>query len=563
MAITFVGSYVGTHAAVSAQNVAFSLLRNESNAQPTLQQGDIVFVAVEVASTVDRTQAQLTPSGYTAAHTDNYQNDSNDSNFLVSYKVMGATPDTSVDIPASNATTAGVAYAIYVFRGVDTTTPMDATPVVTGNINTGVANAAAITPVTAGAWIVVFAGAAVAAGAVFTNPAGMSTTTNHFRSATITTTTNDANIGGAIFTGWTSGSYDPAAFGGSTSTNTGSWSAVTLALRPILDPRTGSLAATESGADTASITGDVIVQGSLAATSTGSDTASMSGTVTDPASTGSLAATETGADTASLAGDVLVNGSLAATETGADTASIAGDVFIQGALSASEVGADTASLAGDVIVQGALATTEAGADTASFGGDTVVQGSFAATETGSDTASFQGAGASPAVTGSIAATESGADIASVSGKVVLSGAFAAVETGSDTAAMSGLVVSFTVTGSLSASESGSDTAAFYEQEPPPTPAITTGSIVRPRRGFRPSILIDFEDDASASTALASQEIIAEVGAVVARSPDPVNARASLEFTQIEAYYAPAIRARTGWNDPSDEELALILDFALD
>lgn len=563
MAITFVGSYVGTHAATSAQTVNFSNLRDASNNTPTLQEGDLVLVAVENASTVDRTQAQLTPSGYTALHTDDYRNDSNDSNFLVSRKFMGATPDTSVAIPASNATTAGVAYAIYVFRGVDTTTPMDATPVVTGATNTGKANPPAITPVTAGAWIVVFGGAAVAAGAVFTNPGDLSTETNHFRSATITTTTNDANIGVGIKTDWTSGSFDPTVFGGSTTTNTGSWSAVTLALRPILDPVTGSLASTETGSDTASIAGDVIVQGPLAATEGGADTASMSGTVTDPASTGSLAATETGADTASLAGDVFVSGSLAAIEVGGDTASIAGDIFIQGALSVSEVGADTASLAGDVIVQGALAATETGADTASFGGDTVVQGSFAATETGSDTASFQGAGASPAVAGSMTATETGADTASVSGKVIVSGAITAINSQADTAAMSGLVVSFTVTGSLSASESGSDTAAFYEQEPPPTPAITTGSIVRPRRGFRPSILIDFEDDASASTALASQELIAEVGAVVARSPDPVNARASLEFTQIEAYYAPAIRARTGWNDPSDEELALILDFALD
>jgi hypothetical protein len=251
MAITFVGSHVGTHAATSAQTVNFSSLLNASGATPTLQAGDYVLVAVEVASTVDRTQAQLTPSGYTALHTDDYRNDSNDSNFLVSGKFMPTTPDTSVAIPASNATTAGVAYAIYVFRGVNATTPMDATPVVTGATNTGVANAAAITPVTPGAWIAVFAGAAVAAGAVFTNPTGMSTTTNHFRSATITTTTNDANIGGALKTDWVSGAFDPAAFGGSTSTNTGSWSAVTLALRPILDPVTGTFASSESGSDVA------------------------------------------------------------------------------------------------------------------------------------------------------------------------------------------------------------------------------------------------------------------------------------------------------------------------
>lgn len=242
MAITFVGSYAATHKATSAQTIAFSNLKDESNVTPTLQQGDYVLVAVENAGNANRTQAQLTPSGYTALHTDDYQNDSNDSNFLVSGKFMGATPDTTVDIPASSATTHGVGYEIYVFRGINATTPMDVTVVVTGGINTGVADAAAITPVTAGAWIVVFAGAAVAAGAVFTNPAGMSTTTNHFRTATDAFASIDAVIGGAIYTGWTSGAYDPAAFGGSTSTNTGSWSAVTLALRPIVShAATGTL----------------------------------------------------------------------------------------------------------------------------------------------------------------------------------------------------------------------------------------------------------------------------------------------------------------------------------
>lgn len=239
MAISFVGSYVGTHAATSAQSIAFSNLKDASGATPTLAQNDIVYVAVENATAaVNRGAGALVPSGYTAAHTALYNTDTNASNFQVSYKVMGSTPDTSVAIPASNATTAGVAYAIYVFRGVNTTTPHSATPTTAGAGNTGVANAPAITPTAGdtGAWIVAFAGAAVAAGAVFTNPAGMSTTTNHFRSATITSTTNDANIGGALYTAWTSGAYDPAVFGGSTSTNTGSWSAVTLALKPYVPP---------------------------------------------------------------------------------------------------------------------------------------------------------------------------------------------------------------------------------------------------------------------------------------------------------------------------------------
>lgn len=64
--------------------------------------------------------------------------------------------------------------------------------------------------------------------------------------------------------------------------------------------------------------------------------------------TGSLAATESGSDTAAIAGSVLVEGSLAATESGADTADFAGDVIVSGALDATETGEDTADFAGTV-----------------------------------------------------------------------------------------------------------------------------------------------------------------------------------------------------------------------
>jgi len=233
--ISFVGSKTFTHAAITAQSCSLTDLKDESNNNATLLEGDHVFIGYVLASTVDRTQAQQTPSGYTALHTDEYRNDSNDVNLLVSVKEMGASPDTTVSIPASNATTAGCSVVIVALRGVDPASVNDVAAVATGGTNTGIANGGAITPSTAGAWILVFAGAAVAAGAVFTNPSGMSTTTNHFRSATITTTTNDANAAVAIKTDWTSGSVDPAAFGGSTSTNTGSWATATLAIRPLLD----------------------------------------------------------------------------------------------------------------------------------------------------------------------------------------------------------------------------------------------------------------------------------------------------------------------------------------
>ena len=117
-----------------------------------------------------------------------------------------------------------------------------------------------------------------------------------------------------------------------------------------------------------------------------------------------------------------------------------------------------------------------------------------------------------------------------------------------------------------------NTNIFYSPvvaDPPvPQPVLGGGSLVRPRKGFRPSILLEFDEDetlpdASASVVLAGLALSAQIGAVVASSPDPINARVNVTFTQIEAYMQPIIRAKSSWNDPSDEELAFILDFALD
>lgn len=212
----------------------------------------------------------------------------------------------------------------------------------------------------------------------------------------------------------------------------------------------GSLAASEAGDDTVSVSGQVAVTGALAVTETGDDTVAVTGTVTV---TGSLAAAETGADTAAVAGAVAVAGDLAATEAGADTAAVAGLVAVTGDLAATETGADTFAATGGAGVQGSLAATETGADTAAVSGTVAVAGALAATEVGSDSVAVVGA---VVVTGDLAATESGADVASIIGGNVLTGSLAATETGADTAAVAGLVA---VTGSLAATETGVDTAA--------------------------------------------------------------------------------------------------------
>lgn len=200
----------------------------------------------------------------------------------------------------------------------------------------------------------------------------------------------------------------------------------------------------------------VAVTGSMAATESGADTFAASGTVTDPAITGTFAATETGADTAAATGDVLVQGSGAATETGADTAAATGTILVQGSLAATETGADTAAATGTVLVEGTGAATETGADTLAATGtvtDPAITGTFAATETGSDALAASGV---VLVQGSGAFVESGADLAASTGTVLVQGSLAATETGTDTLLASGGAVS---TGTFAAIETGSDTAA--------------------------------------------------------------------------------------------------------
>lgn len=229
-----------------------------------------------------------------------------------------------------------------------------------------------------------------------------------------------------------------------------SWGARLLTVGAVVIPAaTGSLAATETGADTASLSGDVLVAGALAVT-------------------------ETGADTAALVGDVLVTGTLAATESGSDTAALTGDVLVGGALAVTETGADTAALAGDVLIDGALAAVESGADTAAFSGAVPVVGTLAATETGSDTAAL--AGYVP-VLGLLAATETGADTAALAGEgvTIASGSLAAIESGSDTAALTGAIL---VSGVLAATEIGADTATFYSSVPAQPARVRRGGPTR-------------------------------------------------------------------------------------
>jgi hypothetical protein len=156
---------------------------------------------------------------------------------------------------------------------------------------------------------------------------------------------------------------------------------------------TGTLSATETGADTSAIIGAVQVHGTLAANESGQDSAAFSGYGTAPTITGTLSATESGSDTFASAGKVYISGALSTAELGQDTASFVGDGAappITGSVSATESGGDSASVSGKVYVAGTLSAIEGGLDAFAASGDIYVFGTLSAVESGSDTASFTG-----------------------------------------------------------------------------------------------------------------------------------------------------------------------------
>lgn len=162
---------------------------------------------------------------YTVA--DLFSSDSASANLHVAAKFAGATPDTTVTIPGSGSTSAGQAFGVEVWRGVNIASPFDVTTTTATGANTGRPNPPAITPNTKYAEIVVFGGgtAFFASGADFTSSAF-----DNFASAT-GSDTGSGTIGIGEFA-WTTGAFDAAAFGGGDAGTGSAWAAAAMALRP-------------------------------------------------------------------------------------------------------------------------------------------------------------------------------------------------------------------------------------------------------------------------------------------------------------------------------------------
>ena len=233
--IAFVGgiTYAGGSTA-SITGINLSGLVGGLNSTP--QKDDLVVVTLASASTANRT---LTCSGnvtgtYNGAYTELYIASATtyDTNLETFYQFMGDTPDTSLTLTSTTASTSDAwAVVIQVWRFVDRVTPLDVSSTTATASSSGLADPPAITPVTQGTVILVVGAAAHALGATafFASPEDAQLT--FFTTAG--NSTNDITVGMGSYREWTSGAYNPTAFRlTATNPTNGSWAAATIALRP-------------------------------------------------------------------------------------------------------------------------------------------------------------------------------------------------------------------------------------------------------------------------------------------------------------------------------------------
>lgn len=185
--------------------------------------GDLVIIAFAPNSGANRT---FSANNSFISLVDLYSNSGVDSNLFICYKVMGATPDTSVTITQSaSSANQGEPGLVYVLRNVNTTTPLDVTTT-TASGTTAAINPPAITPSSARSVIVAIGGSAHGGGLI-----------NYSSSNLINTnqlsinTTYDATVFAGM-ANWTSGAFNPATLTGFTGSSSDAWTAATLAIRP-------------------------------------------------------------------------------------------------------------------------------------------------------------------------------------------------------------------------------------------------------------------------------------------------------------------------------------------
>lgn len=189
----------------------------------SVQQGDVVVVYGGFDPQGAGQSANITTTGYTSIANSTTTNIS----FGTWYKVMGATPDTSVVGKGGGNNRTASAYAAYILRGVDQSRVLDSIPSTTGPTSSTNPDPPPVTTSIPGTWVIPVVGSnvydtSVTAPTNYSNLNGSSGNDN-----------NDISTYASTRTISSPGSENPGTYG---SWSSGYWYAVTMAISPETEP---------------------------------------------------------------------------------------------------------------------------------------------------------------------------------------------------------------------------------------------------------------------------------------------------------------------------------------
>jgi hypothetical protein len=205
--IQYVGGKTLTITPSTSTNTTISLTNLTGSPDPTLLPGDVVIVSYVIgASSGDQNPRIISPTDYTQI-ADLYASDAETTSLFSAYKLMGATPDTSVEVSSTRSTSYGGVVVIQAFRYVDEVYPLQAPANTELFFNTVKPTPPTITPWDPNAVaVIVGAGAHTRGNVSYTTTGLLSFITSGSSAAA------DASIG-AGFRAIPTGSYSPNQFG--------------------------------------------------------------------------------------------------------------------------------------------------------------------------------------------------------------------------------------------------------------------------------------------------------------------------------------------------------------
>jgi len=221
--IQYVGGLVGNNASAGA-DYTLDLTTLTGGIATAPAEGDLVIVSYgEMASSDYDMSVCLVTTGYTMV-ADLFQSETYDASMGVAYKLMGSTPDTTLEISPNQSR--GATAVVHVWRGVDQTLPIGVSASAT-SANSSTPNPPSITPVHAES-VIIATGQISSANTMTldTPPAGYSNVLEVSKDITYASTSVIASKY------WGSGAEDPGVFDMSANASTDSWGVVTLSINP-------------------------------------------------------------------------------------------------------------------------------------------------------------------------------------------------------------------------------------------------------------------------------------------------------------------------------------------